>query len=285
MSTTDLLAGEAAGVPFVARPPERDDGSTPVVIAWHLMDPPRTETAFAAAVPLDGLDAWRIYLGLPMCGSRTPPEGGEHLQQLAMQDAVMNVFGPISDQAAKEFPAAFEVLRERFGLAERRVAFMGGSMGSAVAQLVLLEQAAGMGLHVEALVLISPMASLRGTVDAVGQRFGVSYPWGDASLAVAARLEFADRADEFVAAGQPAVTLIVGEADDREFSEAALQLRAALAARYDDASRVTVTMVAGMPHALAEEPGLEPAPQTSDAATVDALAVDWLRRHLGAAGR
>jgi hypothetical protein len=37
---------------------------------WHLMDAPRSEAAMAAAVPLDGLDAWRVYFGLPDTGAR-----------------------------------------------------------------------------------------------------------------------------------------------------------------------------------------------------------------------
>ena len=35
-----------------------------------------------------------------------------------------------------------------------------------------------------------------------------------------------------------------------------------------------------MGHALGDEPGVQPAPQTPAAAEVDRLAVDWLRRHL-----
>ena len=50
------------GVPFVALPPEEGREATSVVILWHGADPPRTEEALAAAVPLRGLPAWRIYL-------------------------------------------------------------------------------------------------------------------------------------------------------------------------------------------------------------------------------
>jgi hypothetical protein len=32
------------------------------VVAWHLHDPPRSETAMATALPLRGLPAWRVYL-------------------------------------------------------------------------------------------------------------------------------------------------------------------------------------------------------------------------------
>ena len=36
----------------------------------------------------------------------------------------------------------------------------------------------------------------------------------------------------------------------------------------------------GMAHALADEPGIDPAPQTAAARTVDGLAAEWLRRWL-----
>jgi hypothetical protein len=51
------------------------------VVAWHLLDSPRTEAALAAAVPLAGLDAWRIYFGLPLSGARLPEGGYPELQR------------------------------------------------------------------------------------------------------------------------------------------------------------------------------------------------------------
>ncbi|MFC5230860.1 hypothetical protein [Pseudonocardia zijingensis] len=62
------------------------------------MDPPRTEAAFAAALPLAGLDAWRIYLGLPLPGARFPEGGVDALMRLGFEDAVQNLYGPISVQ-------------------------------------------------------------------------------------------------------------------------------------------------------------------------------------------
>src|SRR3977135_4737100 len=89
----ELITGQAAGVPFVAAPPANGArASAPVVVAWHLMDPPRSEAAFAAALPLDGLDAWRIYLGLPMHGSRLPSDGVEALMRLGFGDAGLNLY-------------------------------------------------------------------------------------------------------------------------------------------------------------------------------------------------
>ena len=281
---TDLatVSGVAAGVPFLAVPPVSSEREmAPVVIAWHLMDPPRTEAAFAAALPLHGLDAWRIYLGLPMCGARLPAGGVDELMRLGYQDAVLNLQGPIAAQGADEFPAAFGELRARLDLEGGPLGLVGGSMGSAVAQLVLAESGPAAGIIATAAVLISPIAQLRPAVDATARRYDFAYPWGPASLDVARRLDFVARVDEIVGSGQPAMRFIVGADDDREgFLEPAQRLRAALLEHYQDPARVDLAVVANMAHALAEEPGVEPAPQTVSAAAVDRHAVEWLCTHL-----
>src|SRR5450432_2720341 len=98
--------GTAAGVPYLAFPPSTPGACAPVVIAWHLLDPPRTPAAFAAAIPLDGLDAWRIYLGLPMTGDRMIEGGPDEFMRLVFADGVLNVHGPITAQAKAEFEPA-----------------------------------------------------------------------------------------------------------------------------------------------------------------------------------
>jgi hypothetical protein len=57
-ANTPITGTTANGVPYLVAPASRADA--PVVIAWHLLDAPRTETAMAAALPLAGLDAWKI---------------------------------------------------------------------------------------------------------------------------------------------------------------------------------------------------------------------------------
>ena len=271
MSTQSVpTTGVAAGVPFLAMPPTTASGAdAPLVVAWHLMDPPRTESAFAAALPMAGLDAWRVYLGLPLSGSRLPAGGYEELQRLGYDDAVRNLQGPVTFRGAEEFPSALAELRDRFGLSGGPLALVGGSAGSAVAQLVM------------AAVLISPISELRAAVDALANSYGIVYHWSDASLRIAARLDFVAHADQTAAAGEPAIRLIVGAADDRAgFIEPAGRLRAALSERYHDRSLVDLITVADMGHALANEPGTEPAPQTAAAAIVDGHTVEWLQRHL-----
>lgn len=273
--------GTAAGVPFLAVPPTSADPAAPVVFTWHLMDPPRSEAAFAAALPLDQVGAWRIHLGLPMSGERLPAGGADELMRLGYEDAVLNLQGPIAAQGAAEFPAVLAELRARLGVGHGPLAVVGGSMGSAVASLVMTEAAPAAGEVIAAAVLISPMARLRDAVDATGRRFGVRYPWGPASLEIAARLDFVARAKEIAQAGQPAVQLIVGADDDPNgFLEPAQQMREALRTYYDDDARTDLVVIPGMAHALADEPGIDPAPQTPAAREVNRHATAWLQQHL-----
>ncbi|MEO6714959.1 MAG: prolyl oligopeptidase family serine peptidase [Mycobacteriales bacterium] len=277
MSAPDTFAGTAAGVPYVAVAPITARADVPIVVIWHLLDPPRTEAAMRAAIPLDGLDAWRIYLGLPMSGSRLPAGGTEEVMKRLMQDAVLQVHGPITAQAVSEFEPALVELRTTLGIAEGPVAVVGGSLGSAVALLSLLESP----VRIAAAVAVSPLVQVRTFIDAVSGQFGAPYVWSPESTAVADRLDFVARADDFVERGAPPVLLIIGAEDDRTaFGGPAALLRDELGRRYADPTRVDLREIQNMEHALSDEPGIDAAPQTPHAAEADALAVDWLRRHL-----
>src|SRR6266536_5114880 len=87
------LLGVAAGVPYVALPPTRGRRRAPLVVAWPGLDPPRTQQAMAAALPLARLAAWRVYLGLPMVGTRAPAGGPEELARLGVDDFVGTLLG------------------------------------------------------------------------------------------------------------------------------------------------------------------------------------------------
>jgi dienelactone hydrolase len=264
--TTAPMTGDAAGVPYVAVPPaggERPDA--PLVLAWHLLDAPRTPTAFAAALPLDGLDAWRVYLGLPLSGARLPAGGPEELMRMAFEDVILRVYEPLVDGAVAELGGALAELRGRLGLGDAAVTgVMGGSIGAAVAQQVMAEGA----LDVAAAVLVSPVVQLRRAVEAGERLFEHPYAWSPPAEAVADRLDFVARAAELRAP----ILLAVGEEDDVGFREPAAALAAAL-------PEAELVVVPGMGHALAAEPGTEPAPQLKAAAEVDRRAVAWFRRH------
>jgi pimeloyl-ACP methyl ester carboxylesterase len=267
------LTGEAAGVPFVALPPGEKATKPPLVVVWHMTDPPRSETAMAAALPLRDVPAWRVYLGLPMSGSRLPAGGLKEFFRLGYEDAVLNLFDPMTTQALEEFPAALAALREQVPAGDDAVGLIGASAGAFVALSVLAETK----VPVSAVALISPAIRLASVVAANERRFGVNYPWSERSRQAAQRLDFVARADA-IAARNVATLLVVGELDDEGFSRPAELLRAALARR--SRSRTSLVRVPEMGHALADEPGLDPAPQTPQAARVEAVVVDWFQRHL-----
>ncbi len=273
MSDVDEFVGLAAGVPVIVRPPAGGKRSAaPIVLAWHLQDPPRTESALAASLPLEGLDAWRIYLGLPLSGSRLPEGGFDEVMRLGYEDAVMNLQGPVVDQAANEVGPALAELRNRFDVGTGTIGVMGGSIGAAVAMLVMADGV----LPIATAVLVSPLVQLEAAVESLGRRYGITYPWSPESRAVAARLDFVARAADFATNGDPTMLLIVGADDDAAgFLEPAGRLAATR-----PTGRADLVAIDGMGHAFAEEPGDEPAPPTEAALRIDALAADWFGRQL-----
>jgi pimeloyl-ACP methyl ester carboxylesterase len=272
------VIGVAGGVPYVALPPAGEPDGAPLVVVWHLADPPRSETAMAAALPLTGLPAWRVYLGLPLHGSRLPEGGLDAYFQLGYQDAVLKVFDPVCRQAVEEFPAALSALRKELPFGDGPMGLVGGSIGALVALRVLTET----DLPVRAVALVSPAIRLASVVGANERRFSVTYPWTEASRKAAQRLDFIARAQE-VARRDAAVLLVVGALDDEAgFRAPAERLRQELSEHAPE--RTELTSIPAMGHLLAEEPGLAPAPQTPHAQRVDTVMTGWFQRHLTGAG-
>jgi dienelactone hydrolase len=275
--TTTPRTGTAAGVPYLALPPAEPAERAPMVAAWHLMDPPRTEAAMAAALPLAGVPAWRVYLGLPMFGARTPAGGPEEVMRLAGEDYALRLFQPVVAQAAAELPAALDALRAELPVDDGPVGLVGGSAGGAAVLTALTET----DLPVSAAVLVNAVTQLAPVLAIGERRFNVTYDWTDASRAAADRFDFVARADELAARDPaPAILLVNGGRDDPGFPEMAARLYHRLADHPKLAGRVDHLTIPDLAHALTDEPGTEPAPQTPEAAQADAAATDWLRRHL-----
>src|SRR5919108_2844228 len=235
MSDQDaVVSGVAAGVPYLALPPAGPaDGEdpAPLIVAWHLNDPPRSAAAMTAALPLAGVAAWRVYLDLPMHGRRQLPGGLDEFMQLGYEDAVLNAFEPQVSQAVAEFPAVLAELRAQLPLTNGPIGLVGASIGTLPAQLVIAEAAA----RIAAAALISPVIQLAEVVAANERRFNVSYAWSDASRAVAARFDFVARADDIAAHDpQPALLLITGTEDDSAFPLQTHRLYSELHQRYTD---------------------------------------------------
>ncbi|WP_018637129.1 alpha/beta hydrolase family protein [Parafrankia elaeagni] len=304
MSTplTEPVVGWAAGVPFTALPPsvngqDQDQdpnqgrGPAPLIVAWHLMDAPRSDAAFAAALPLAGVHAWRVYLGMPLVGRR-PVEGA---YEAAQADPMLRYVGPVVRQATEEFPAALEVLRERFPCGDGPIGIVGGSLGGTVALNVL----ARVRVNIAAVALVNPAIRARTAVEVFSAAHGTSYPWGEQARSGADELDFVAHA-ALIRARDPAPALLVvsGEHDYPLSRVDATELVAALGGagpasggngrngagsangRNRGPERIRLETIPGLDHPLAEQPGVEPAPQTPLARVVDETVTAWFRTHL-----
>lgn len=267
----------AAGVPYVARPPVGERAGAPLIVAWHLMAPPRSEAAMAAALPLNTVPAWRVYFGLPLYGTRAPAGGADEIARRMMKDYVLDLFGPVVAQAAAEARDAIEAVREQLQVGSGPVGLLGGSAGGAVALQVLLEAK----FSASALALVNPAVQLASIV-ALGERsYGLTYPWTEASRTLAKRFDFVERAPEIGRRNpQPAMLLVSGADDAAEIREPMQKLAESLVRTYKQPGRVSLVSIPDMSHAIAEEPGTDPAPQTAAAKQTDAAISDWFRRYL-----
>lgn len=274
-SSSHAVSGTAAGVPYTALPPGNNVARPPLVLIWHLLDPPCTDAAMAAALPMAELRAWRVHLGLPLTGRRLPVGGFDELMRLGYADAVLNLFGPILSQAIGEAPAALAAVRAELGIPEGPLGVAGGSLGATIAAGVIADRA----LPVAAAALVNPAVRVAGAVATNERRYEMRYEWTAAARAIADRFDFLRRAEE-IAHSAPPLLLVSGENDDPELRADTEALARELTTRYREPSHVQWHSVPGLPHHLAEPPGIEPAPQNGHAATVDAAFTSWFAQHL-----
>jgi dienelactone hydrolase len=276
----ETITGTAAGVPFTALPPAgATDGRAPLIVTWHMLDAPRTDAAFAAALPMTGVPAWRVHLGMPMCGARMVEGRVDAIIELARQDALMAFLAPFIHQAADEFPAALVALRDQLPVDDGPIGILGGSLGGAVALEVLTTRRA----RITAVALVNPAVRIRSVIGLV--RTGMTgsrqpYPWTAESRKTADDLDFVARAADLTA--QPPLLLVSGELDHPALRTDAADLVQALRDRYVHPDAVELRTVPGLPHPVADEPGLEPAPQLPAARAVDDVLTQWFRRQLTA---
>jgi len=271
----EAITGTAAGVPFTALPPAGAiDGPAPLIVTWHMLDAPRTDAAFAAALPMTGVPAWRVHLGMPMCGARMVDGRLDVAIELAREDALTAFLAPFAHQAADEFPAALTALRDQLPVDDEPVSVLGGSLGGAVALEVLTTQRTPL----RAVALVNPAVRIRSVVPLVEGLAGHAYRWTAESRKAADELDFVARAGDLTA--QPPLLLVSGERDHPELRTDAAALVAALREHYAHPDEVELITVPDLAHPLADEPGLEPAPQLPATRAVDEILTQWFLRQL-----
>lgn len=269
----ETITGTAAGVPFTALPPA-GGGRAPLIVTWHMLDAPRTDAAFAAALPMAGVPAWRVHLGMPMCGARMVDGRVDAVLELIGRDPLLAFLAPVVHQAADEFPAALAALRDQLPVDDAPVGVLGASLGGAVA----LEVLATGRTPVSAVALVNPAVRVRSVVGLF--EAGSPYPWTAEADKTADELDFVARTADLTV--QPPLLLVSGEQDHPALRADATALVESLRGRYAHPDDVELASVPDLPHALADEPGLEPAPQLPRAEVVDGILTRWFRRRFPA---
>jgi pimeloyl-ACP methyl ester carboxylesterase len=197
--------------------------------------------------------------------------------RLGYEDALTNLIAPVVEGAAAELPAVVAALREQLPVDDGPIGLVGGSAGGAAALLALAETR----VPVAVVGLVNPASRATAVIEVGERMFGTPYPCDEARRARADRLDFVRRAGEIAARQpQPPILLVVGEDDDQAFVKDTRELRDALVAGYASPEMVSLVTVPGLGHPLAEEPGVDPAPQSAEAARVDTEISEWLRLHM-----
>ena len=257
------ITGTAAGVPFTALPPA-DDGPAPLIVTWHMLDPPRSDAAFAASLPMDDVPAWRVHLGMPMCGARMVNGSTDAIVQLFRRDALMSFLYPFVRQATEEFPAALASIRAQLPVDDGPIGVLGGSLGGAVALRILADTR----IPVFAGAVVNGAIRMRSVVDL----FPGDHLYDAESKKAVDSLDFVAKAG--VIAGRAPLLVVSGELDHPALRADAFRLVDALGESSE------LLSIPGLAHPLADEPGIEPAPQLPLAREVDAGLTTWFRRHL-----
>jgi hypothetical protein len=133
-------------------------------------------------------------------------------------------------------------------------------------------------IPVRAVALVNPAVRIRSVVGLVEGLAGRPYRWTAESRSTADELDFVARAGDL--AVRPPLLLVSGERDHPELRTDAAALVDALRSRRDRPDEVELVSVPDLAHPLAEEPGLEPAPQLPTARTVDEILTEWFLRQL-----
>lgn len=282
-TTTAPVTGTVAGVPFLALPPAAaTEGPAPLVVGLHAFEPPRSQAALAGAIPMAPLPAWRIHLGLPQFGARLPEGGVAEINRRGEQDYLLELFGPVVEEAAAELPRVTDELRAVFPVADTPVGLVGVGAGATAALLALAETR----LPVGAAAVINPIVDPAHVVAAREHRTGAPYQWSAQAHRARGWLDLTAHAETLSRTGVP-VLIVNGGLDEVSPPEHGRALHDALqgalarsgtARAPEHALRHIV--VPDLAHAIGPEPGLEPGPLTPAGVLTDRALTEWFHLHL-----
>lgn len=287
LETLDL-----AGVPLLLRPPANRERHTPLVLFWHGFGSPKGEADLAEAFPLEHVEAWKAYLGLPLFGQRSV--GVEELMRRQMEDYVLQLLLPVVEQAVQELPKVVEGLRSHCDLdSNTSLGLFGFSAGGLAALLTLVES----HLPIQAVVLASVTKDLSAAV-ATYERFTQSsyqmlkeqypglkpeYEWSSESEAARNRLDFVAHSKEIVQREPLPALLFVHGAQDEAFNLGDVKiLHDALKTQYQQLAhpeRLSLKVFQHLRHAIDVASNSSPE-QQADIVEMERVVADWFKQYL-----
>lgn len=268
------VTGTAAGVPFLALPPANGEVPAPLVLGLHAFEPPRAEAALAGTAPMAPLPAWRVYLGLPLFGARLPEGGVAEVNRRGERDYLVELFGPVVEEAAAELHRVTAELRSTFPVTDAPVGLVGVGAG---ASAVLLNLAEG-HLPVSAAAVINPVVDPALVIAARERHTGAHYEWTEQAWNTRGWLDFGSRAEEVSRDGVP-LLVVSGGQDEVVPPEHGRALHDALAAHVPEHALRHI-VVPDLAHSIGPEPGLRPGPLTPAGVLTDRALTEWFHLHL-----
>lgn len=240
---------EISGVPVVVRPPANPSLNAPLIILWHGLGIPNSEEKLAETLPLEEVQAWKAYLGLPLFGKRLPVGGMDEIMQRQLEDYVLRLVLPVIEPAMHELPSVVQALQAQFDIDEQAgIGLFGFSMGGLAALLTLMESPLPITTAVLAGVtkdLMAAVGNYERAVQAAYPTLKKQFPWLEEHYRWSAESEIAKQRLDFIARASllqkhkpmPAVLLVHGSQDEIFAVSEVEELYAALTPYYQQANQ------------------------------------------------
>jgi predicted esterase len=286
---------ELAGVPVIVRPPANPSLKAPLIVLWHGAGIPNSEEELAEILPLEDVQAWKAYLGLPMFGKRLPVGGTDEIMRRQIEDYVLQSLLPVMEPAMQELPDVVRALQAKFSIDERQgIGLFGFSIGGLTALLTLVESSLPITTAVFAGVtkdLVSLVNNYERIVQAeyltLKQQFpGLEkhYRWSAESEVAKQRLDFVARASDITQRQPtPAILFVHGSQDEIFAVSEVEELFAALAPYYEQTNqmqRLSMQTFKHLKHNLNWEAAKNSPEMQQDLAELQRVVTDWFKQHL-----
>ena len=286
---------ELAGVPVIVRPPANPSLKAPLIVLWHGAGIPHSEEELAEILPLEDVQAWKAYLGLPMFGKRLPVGGSDEIMRRQIEDYVLQSLLPVMEPAMQELPDVVRALQAKFSIDERQgIGLFGFSIGGLTALLTLVESSLPITTAVLAGVtkdLVSLVNNYERIVQAeyltLKQQFPElekHYRWSAESEVAKQRLDFVAHVSDITQRQPTPAILFVHGLQDEIFAVSEVEeLFAALAPYYEQTNqmqRLSMQTFKHLKHNLDWEAAKNSPEMQQDLAELQRVVTDWFKQHL-----